>query len=218
MLRAAFISANLQVVSCDNAGIIKVNTISSKECVCTIDAHQDKIWALAVPQDKSNEVDCFATGSADGQIKIWRDCTKETEDLELQQKEELFLREQEFQQCLQRGDYAKALLIALELDKPYNFRILVEKIMKTDPTFENTLLELLKGLDTEKIHKLLSYTREWNLIGRTFIPAQIVLRVLFRAYDFDTLMQVKNIEEFVDTFLAYNKRHLDVGSGEKGEA
>lgn len=179
--------------------------------MCTIDAHEDKIWALAVPPVKSNQVDCFATGAADGQIKIWRDCTKETEELELERKEQLFLREQEFQQCLQRGDYAKALLIALELDKPYNFRILVEKIIKTDPNYETELMKLLKNLGVEDIYKLLSYVREWNLIGRTFIPAQVVLRVILHAYDFETLLQVKNIEEFVETLLAYNKRHLEVG-------
>ena len=48
----------------------------------TIDAHEDKIWALATPQEKSNQFDTFATGAADGQIKIWRDCTKEKEEEE----------------------------------------------------------------------------------------------------------------------------------------
>ena len=46
----------------------------------TIDAHDDKIWALATPQDKANQFDTFATGAADGQIKIWRDCTREREE------------------------------------------------------------------------------------------------------------------------------------------
>ena len=50
----------------------------------TIDAHDDKIWALATPQDKANQFDTFATGAADGQIKIWRDCTKEREEEELE--------------------------------------------------------------------------------------------------------------------------------------
>ena len=31
MLKCAFLSANLQIVSCDNAGIIKVNNVTSKE-------------------------------------------------------------------------------------------------------------------------------------------------------------------------------------------
>ena len=94
----------------------------------TIDAHGDKIWALAVPQDKSNQVDTFVTGSADGDIKVWRNNTAEQEEEELQKREELFLKEQEFQKALQRNDYKEALRLALALSKPYHFRVLVEKI------------------------------------------------------------------------------------------
>ena len=78
----------------------------------TIDAHGDKIWALAVPQDKSNQVDTFVTGSADGDIKVWRNNTAEQEEEELQKREELFLKEQEFQKALQRNDYKEALRLA----------------------------------------------------------------------------------------------------------
>ena len=175
----------------------------------TVDAHDDKIWALAIPQDKTNQVNSFATGSADGVIKIWRDCTKEVEEEELQKKEELFLREQEFQKALQAGDYKKALRLALELDKPYNFRLLVEKMMKL-PDYEKQLTELLGHLQISELTKLFGYIREWNLISRTFIPAQIVLSILLRCYPFDVLIKIKDIEEFVDTLLAYNKRHIEV--------
>ena len=169
MLRASFISSNLQILSCDNAGIVKVNTIASKEV------------------DKA-----------------------EQEEEELQKREELFLKEQEFQKALQRNDYKEALRLALALSKPYHFRVLVEKIMKVQPEYEATLTELLSKLEVEDIGKLLSYVREWNLIGRTFIPAQVVMHVLLRDYSFDVLARVKGIEEYVNTLLAYNKRHLEV--------
>lgn len=181
------------------------------QCVTTIDAHDDKIWALATPQDKSNQFDVFATGSADGQIKIWRDCTKETEEEELQKKEELFLREQEFQKALQSGDFHRALKLALELDKPYNFRLIVEKIMKTESEkYMEVITELLSNLEIPELTKLFSYIREWNLISRTFVPAQVVLSILLHNYSFDVLAKIKDIEEFVDTLIAYNKRHIEV--------
>lgn len=167
---------------------------------------------MAIPQDKSNQFDTFATGSADGQIKIWRDCTTETEELELQKKEELFLREQEFQKALHSGDFHRALVLALELDKPYNFRLIIEKIMKAE--YENhveVITELLKDLELSDLTKLFSYIREWNLVSRTFVPAQVVLSILLHNYSFDVLMKVKDIEDFVDTLMAYNKRHLEVG-------
>lgn len=80
------------------------------------------------------------TGSADGDLIVWRDNTAEQEEEELLKREEEFLKEQEFQKSLQRGDYKNALKLALELNKPYNFRVLVEKIMRMEPeTYENTL-------------------------------------------------------------------------------
>lgn len=178
----------------------------------TIDAHDDKIWALAIPQDKSNQFDTFATGSADGQIKIWRDCTTETEEMELLKKEELFMREQEFQKALQSGDYHRALVLALELDKPYNFRLIIEKIMKGEyEQHVQVITDLLKNLEIADLTKLFSYIREWNLVSRTFVPAQVVLSILLHTYPFEMLMKIKDIEEFVDTLMAYNKRHLEVG-------
>ena len=113
---------------------------------------------------------------------------------------------------MQQGDYKRALRLALELGKPYNFRILVEKIMKLEPdTFETSLKELLSGLIPDDLGKLLGYVREWNLISRTCVPAQVVLQVVLRIYSFDVLAQVKGIEEYVDALLAYNKRHMEVG-------
>ena len=168
---------------------------------------------MAVPQDKSNQIDTFVTGSADGDIKVWRDNTAEKEEEELQLREERFLKEQDFYQALQHGDYKKALRLALELGKPYNFRILVEKIMKLEPdTFETSLQQLLSGLTADDLGKLLGYVREWNLISRTCVPAQVVLQVVLKSYSFDMLATVKGIEEYVDALLAYNKRHMEVGS------
>ena len=55
------------------------------------------------------------TGSADGDLIVWRDNTAEQEEEELLKREEEFLKEQEFQKSLQRGDYKNALKLALEL-------------------------------------------------------------------------------------------------------
>ena len=49
-----------------------------------------------------------------------------------------------------------------------------------------------------ELTKLLGYIREWNLISRTFIPAQIVLSILLRCYPFDVLIKIKDIEEALD--------------------
>lgn len=48
-------------------GLVKLWTIKTNECVKTLDAHQDKVWALhAGAKD-----DKMVTGSADSNITVW---------------------------------------------------------------------------------------------------------------------------------------------------
>lgn len=131
--------------------------------------------------------------------------------MELLKKEESFLREQEFQKALQSGDYERALVLALELDKPYNFRMIVEKIMKAHTSdYSEVLKKLLGHLEVTDLTKLFNYIREWNLVSRTFVPAQVVLSILLHTYSSEVLMKVKDVDVIVDTLLAYNKRHMEV--------
>ena len=49
-------------------GLIKMWTIKTNECTKTLDAHDQKIWALAVNQNESVVV----TGAADSNIIVWK--------------------------------------------------------------------------------------------------------------------------------------------------
>lgn len=56
------------ICSSGSDGLLKLWTIKSNECVKTLDAHEDKVWAIAC--DKND--DTIITGGADSTIIIWK--------------------------------------------------------------------------------------------------------------------------------------------------
>lgn len=54
-------------LSSGSDGLVKLWTIKTNECVKTLDAHQDKVWALHA----SAKDDKMVTGSADSNITVW---------------------------------------------------------------------------------------------------------------------------------------------------
>lgn len=50
-----------QVVSADSGGLLKIWDLSSKECVTTMEAHDEKIWTMIANDDESQ----FVTGKTD---------------------------------------------------------------------------------------------------------------------------------------------------------
>lgn len=62
---------------------MKVWTIKTSECVATIEAHDDKGWALCAgtePKAKDTAPLNIITGGADSNIILWEDNTKEAEE------------------------------------------------------------------------------------------------------------------------------------------
>jgi U3 small nucleolar RNA-associated protein 13 len=77
VLKLAFISSGMQLLSSGSDGLLKLWTIKTCECVQSFDHHEDKVWALAVaPGDDS----IVATGAADGLVNMWSDTTGEVEE------------------------------------------------------------------------------------------------------------------------------------------
>jgi hypothetical protein len=67
------------------------------ECVNTFDAHDDKVWALALG-GRSGAV--FASGGGDGAVALWEDCTSADADEEAAAAEAAVLKEQELANAL----------------------------------------------------------------------------------------------------------------------
>ena len=58
----------LPLHSSGSDGLLKLWTIKTNECVKTFDAHDDKVWALAVNKAES----CVVTGAGDSNIIMWK--------------------------------------------------------------------------------------------------------------------------------------------------
>lgn len=57
-MKAVFVNNSKQLISADSGGLLKIWSISAKECISTVEAHDDKIWAMLAYDDESR----FVTG------------------------------------------------------------------------------------------------------------------------------------------------------------
>eukprot|EP00956_Cyclotella_meneghiniana_P014538 scaffold21808_cov29-Cyclotella_meneghiniana.AAC.1 len=122
VLRVRFLATGLQLLSSGSDGLVKVGclyynllwTIRTNECESTIDAHDDKIWAL----DISPCGNALFSGGADSKIAVWRDTTREQDDAAREAEENNILMEQKLSNHLRNKRFEEALEIALKLEKP----------------------------------------------------------------------------------------------------
>lgn len=56
------------VITSGSDGLIKLWNIKSSECVKTLDAHEDKVWALDVSRDEETLV----SGAGDAAVILWQ--------------------------------------------------------------------------------------------------------------------------------------------------
>lgn len=92
-------------------GLIKLWTIKTNECVETFDQHTDKVWALAVSPSEQFVV----SGGSDSVINLWRDDSKEKEDLRAHEEEQKIVLTQELSNHLLHKNYRGALRLAIQL-------------------------------------------------------------------------------------------------------
>jgi hypothetical protein len=67
------------------------------ECANTFDAHDDKVWALALSGPSG---DLLASGGGDGAIALWEDCTAADADEAALLAEEAVLKDQDLANAL----------------------------------------------------------------------------------------------------------------------
>ena len=93
---------------------MKLWTIKTLECDTTMDAHQDRVWALDIAEDE-NEI---VSGGADSRLVVWKDNTSEIEREKREKEEENILMEQKLSNHLRNKEFDDALEMVLALDKP----------------------------------------------------------------------------------------------------
>ncbi|KAI0307953.1 WD40 repeat-like protein [Multifurca ochricompacta] len=196
-----------QVVSASADGLVKVWNTQTEECVATLDGHEDKVWALAISRDSKTIV----SGAADSVITFWEDCTEEQEATKESARVELVLKEQDFLNFIALQDYRRAIEVALSLGHP-------ELSGNSGATGSAEVDQVLQGLTSVDLVRLLCYVRDWNTRASSAAVAQRVLHAIMklrpaedivRAFeDADTDEARNGLHELVEGTIPYTERHL----------
>ena len=143
-----------QLLSSGSDGLIKLWTIRTNECESTIDAHDDKIWAL----DLSPCGTALFSGGADSKIAYYHDTTVERDNVAKEAEEQNILLEQNLSNHLRHKQYEKALEIALELEKPY--QVLKVRLVLFDAQHSTAMLTVLLQYSIRSIRYLRRSSRK----------------------------------------------------------
>jgi U3 small nucleolar RNA-associated protein 13 len=144
VLKVQWLNAGTQLMSAAGDGLLKLWTVRTDACENTFDAHTDKIWSLAIREQRVGAADNggggvggggdivleMVTGGSDGLINVWEDCTESEQTARIGSFEEQLLAEQELMNSLQRGQHVKAATLALQLQQPSRLRNILLDMMQ----------------------------------------------------------------------------------------
>ncbi|KAL1894766.1 U3 small nucleolar RNA-associated protein 13 [Sporothrix stenoceras] len=169
-------------------GLVKVWDAASGEAACTLDNHEDRVWALAVRSPAPTAVTStkkrlprmFVSGGGDATISFWRDTTASTVAAAAEAAKERVEQEQQLANHMRRGAYREALTLALQLNQPGRLLSVLSQVGEygANPGVDAALA----SLTDDQLYLLLLRVRDWNTNGRTATVAQRVLASIVRSY------------------------------------
>ncbi len=174
-------------------GLVKVWDAATGEVACTLDNHEDRVWALAVRSASALSLSSTSTpstprtlvsGGGDAIITFWRDTTASTVAAAAEAAKERVEQEQQLSNHMRRGAYREALTLALQLNQPGRLLAVLSQTM-TGSGSEAAAAGVnaaLASLSDDQLYTLLLRVRDWNTNGRTAPVAQHVLATLVHSY------------------------------------
>lgn len=207
----------VQFASAGGDGLVKVWDANSGETECTLDNHEDRVWALAV----NPVTNAIVSGSGDSTVTLWKDTTMETQAAATEQASKLVEQEQELQNHIHAGSYREAIVLALQLNHPGRLLGLFTSVVTTTKPDKGSLSglkavdQVLANLTDEQIFTLLLRLRDWNTNARTAPVAQRILWALVRSYPASRLSNLsvkgargqKSLQEVLHALRVYTERH-----------
>lgn len=198
-------------------GLVKVWDANSGEAECTLDNHEDRVWALAVHP----VTNAIVSGSGDSTVTLWKDTTLETQAALTEKAAVLVEQEQELQNHIHAGSYREAIVLALQLNHPGRLLGLFTTVVTTSKPDKGSLSglkavdQVLASLSDEQIFTLLLRLRDWNTNARTAPVAQRILGALVRSYPASRLSNLsvkgargqKSLQEVLHALKVYTERH-----------
>jgi U3 small nucleolar RNA-associated protein 13 len=210
----------VQVASAGGDGLVKVWDVGSGEVQCTLDNHEDRVWALTVHPDTN----MLISGGGDSVITFWEDTTAHTLETATKAAIDLVEKEQQLQNYIHTGSYRQAITLALQLNHPGRLLTLFSTVVATAPPEAGSLCgvkavdEVLANLSSEQLHTLLLRIRDWNTNARTAPVAQRLLWTLIKSYPASVFTELRptggnkdrnkgEIKDIVDALKSYTERH-----------
>ncbi|KJZ75016.1 hypothetical protein HIM_05502 [Hirsutella minnesotensis 3608] len=198
-------------------GLVKVWDANSGEAECTLDNHEDRVWAVAV-QPTTNTI---VSGGGDAIVTFWKDTTVETQAAASEAASKLIEQEQELQNHIFAGSYREAITLALQLNHPGRLLGIFTSVVTNAKPDEGSLCgskavdDVLANLSDEQIFLLLLRLRDWNTNARNTPIAQRILRTLIRSYPASKFSNLgvrgarnqKSLKDVLHGLRVYTERH-----------
>ena len=205
-----------QVVSAGGDGLVKVWDATSGEVDCTLDNHEDRVWALTV-HPSSNMI---VSGSGDSTVTFWRNTTESTQAASMAAATQLVEQEQELQNYIHVGSWRNAITLALQLNHPGKLLSLFISVVTSSTQEPDSLSgskavdDVLASLSDEQLYTLLLRLRDWNTNNKTSAIAQRILSVIVKSYSAEKLSSLrirgaqgsKSLREVLDALRAYSEK------------
>jgi len=204
VLALEFVTQGTQLISTGGDGLLVLWGVRLGASVATLDAHDDKAWALACDGDGERVV----TGGADAKLTLWRDATRAAAEEAAALSAKQTGAAQALSNAAASGHHEKAARLALKLNHPHALLKAINAML-ADPEFGEAALDALAGsVKGKALHRLLNATREWNANARHCDAAQRVLASLLRLRSLDELSTVPGAADVVAALSAYTQRHF----------
>ncbi|TGJ86003.1 hypothetical protein E0Z10_g2765 [Xylaria hypoxylon] len=205
------------IASAGGDGLVKLWDVNSGENECTLDNHEDRVWALAVHPDTN----MIVSGSGDSTVTFWEDTSTETQTASNEAALKLIEQEQELDNYEYAGAYREAITLALQLNHPRKLQGLFEKVVYSKTPDAGSLSglkavdEVLATLSDEQLFLLLLRLRDWNTNARTAPMAQRILWTVVKSYPVSRLSGLsvkgakgqKSVKEVLSALRVYTERH-----------
>lgn len=210
----------VQIATAGGDGLVKVWDANSAEVECTLDNHEDRVWALAVHLTTNTLV----SGGGDGTITFWADTTSTTMATSAAASTARVEQEQQLQNYIHAHSYRSAITLALQLNYPARLLALFTSVVNTSPPESGSLSglvavdEVLASLGEEQLFTLLLRIRDWNTNARTAPVAQRILWTLVKCYPAWSFTRLRSaggganvkggsLKEILNALKAYTERH-----------
>ncbi|KAM0198839.1 hypothetical protein ACHAPA_010430 [Fusarium lateritium] len=207
----------VQFTSAGGDGLVKVWDANSGETECTLDNHEDRVWAVAVHPENNTII----SGSGDSTVTFWKDTSSETQAAATEAALKMIEQEQELENHIHAGSFREAITLALQLNHPGRLLSLFTSVITSNNPDNGSLSgkravdEVLGSLSDEQIFLLLLRLRDWNTNARTAPIAQRILWTLIRSYPASKFSNLsvrgakgqKSLKDVLHAIRVYTERH-----------